>query len=52
MGVDRTIDWFFEAGNILFDGFEDADKLWLNMQQQIISYIESHGGHAGFYDNK
>ncbi|MFD1259027.1 hypothetical protein ACFQ3S_19645 [Mucilaginibacter terrae] len=52
MGVDRISDWMFAAGNFLHNGFKDADGLWSNMQQQMINYVNTHGGQADFYDNK
>ncbi|MFD1259026.1 hypothetical protein ACFQ3S_19640 [Mucilaginibacter terrae] len=52
MGVDRASDWMFHYGNEALGGFKAADKLWSNMQEQMINYINSHGGQAGFYDNK
>jgi hypothetical protein len=52
MRVDNAYDWMFHYGNGVVGEFEEADKLWSNMQQQMINYINSHGGQAGFYDNK
>jgi hypothetical protein len=55
MGVDRVTDWVFASGDILLQeltglsGFIKADLLWHNVQKNMISFIEGHGGHAGFY---
>jgi hypothetical protein len=52
MGVDRTNDWMYGTMNSFDTGFYLADALWTSMQQQMINYINSHGGQAGFYSNK
>lgn len=36
MGVDRTSDIIFNAGNTIFNGFGKADALWSNMQKNIV----------------
>ncbi|MEO9144145.1 MAG: hypothetical protein ABI237_01185 [Ginsengibacter sp.] len=52
MGVDRTWDWLFTAGNKVLNGFKQADSLWSSMQQKMISFIKKNGGDATFYSQK
>jgi hypothetical protein len=52
MGVDRLSDWQFALGGSIIDAFGAADKLWSAMQINMINYINSHGGNAGFYNKK
>jgi hypothetical protein len=50
MGVDRTSDWKFALLNVRSTGFDMSDKLWQNVQQNMISYINSlPGGNAVYY---
>ncbi|MEO6630354.1 MAG: hypothetical protein ABIN13_01490, partial [Mucilaginibacter sp.] len=55
MGVDRISDWQFAFANSFGSGpgaiFNGADALWTAMQNNMINYINSHGGHAQFYPN-
>jgi len=50
MGVDRTSDWMYSvlnwADNTVFDG---ADKLWSNIQKNMIQFINANGGSASYY---
>jgi hypothetical protein len=54
MGVDRTSDWMFGFVNWIGNGavFSGADALWTQMQTNMINYINSQGGHAGYYPSK
>lgn len=56
MGVDRTSDWMFATVNGVIPGysiiFNGADKLWKDMQDHMIKYINAHGGQAGFYNKR
>lgn len=58
MGVDRITDWVMIAGNWLMEwithesGFDKADELWTNIQENMINFINSHGGQATFYTRK
>lgn len=49
MGVDRTWDLISAVGNELFGGFQKADLLWSNVQQNMIDYVNQNGGHATHY---
>lgn len=46
MGVDRTSDLTFSAGNWLLHGFDKADALWSNVQKNMAAYITKLGGQA------
>jgi hypothetical protein len=52
MGVDRTWDWSTSVGNRLIDGFKDADRLWNNVQENFIKFINTNGGSANTYTPK
>lgn len=52
MAVDRTWDWPSAVTNDLFGGFERADQLWSNMQENLINYVNQNGGSAGYYAEK
>lgn len=55
MGVDRITDWQFSFGDWINQrlgnpsGFEEADLLWKNVQQNMINFIFANGGQAQFY---
>ncbi|MBL0145384.1 MAG: hypothetical protein IPP48_06130 [Chitinophagaceae bacterium] len=50
MAVDRTWDIWNTLGEVTFNGFEQADALWLNVQENVKNYINSQpGGNAQFY---
>lgn len=57
MGVDRISDRAFSFGNWLQEhvvkktGFDDADRLWSNMQQGMVQFIQNNNGSASFYSN-
>ena len=46
MGVDRTSDWVFGNLNTFDWGFNAADRLWSNVQQKMVQYINNNGGQA------
>lgn len=53
MGVDRTWDLWNTLGEFAFNGFQQADNLWLNVQQNVSNYINSTpGGNAAFYSKR
>jgi hypothetical protein len=58
MGVDRITDWMMALGNSAADeltgesGFDKADALWTNIQENMINFINGNGGQASFYSNK
>ncbi|WP_207422820.1 hypothetical protein [Desertivirga brevis] len=49
MGVDRTWDWQFALGNMGHAGFDAADNLWRNVQENMIKFINNSGGQASYY---
>jgi hypothetical protein len=49
LGVDRATNLFDAIGSE-FGGFESADALWTNMQENFISFV-NQTGHAEFYTN-
>jgi hypothetical protein len=52
MGVDRTWDGWFKMLNLNNYGFEQADKLWLNIQENLIKFINAMGGVASTFSQK
>ncbi len=52
MGVDRTWDGWFKLLNIRNFGFIQADKLWNNIQDNLVSFINTQGGVASSYSPK
>jgi hypothetical protein len=46
--VDRTHDYIFEYGNRPLRGFENADKLWSNIQLNFANFINKGFGVAEF----
>jgi hypothetical protein len=52
MAVDRTWDWSSGLGNGATNGFEDADRLWRNIQQNFVEFVTRHGGTAGTFQPK
>jgi hypothetical protein len=52
MGVDRTWDVWFRFLNFRNLGFIQADKLWSNIQDNLVSFINSNGGVASVYNPK
>jgi hypothetical protein len=51
MGIDRVYDVPTAIGDFFLNGFEQADQLWTNMQQNMINHIIATGGQATFYTN-
>jgi hypothetical protein len=50
MGVDRIWDWVTQVAQPGPNyGFDKADKLWTNVQQNLQNYINSNGGSANLY---
>jgi hypothetical protein len=52
MAVDRVWDRIFEFGdaiNPFINGFQLADNLWKNIQNNLIAYINLHGGAANSF---
>ncbi|MBN9297054.1 MAG: hypothetical protein J0I41_08580 [Filimonas sp.] len=52
MGVDRTYDQMASAMNFYDIGFKIADITWRSIQNNMIAYINSHGGSASYYSTK
>jgi hypothetical protein len=58
MGVDRISKNAFVFGSFIQDallgnsGFDDADQLWTSMQENMINYINIHGGTAINYTRR
>jgi len=54
MGVDRISDWSFVLGDwVTFKSvFPGADSLWSSMQDNMINFINTHGGHAELYHQR
>ena len=54
MGVDRTSDWMFAIINSFFttNVFNGSDALWSKVQTNMINFINSQGGQAGFYPSQ
>jgi len=56
-GVDRITDKLTEIIDDLISwsgfqsGFEDGDDLWRSLQDNMIAFINSHGGQAATYSN-
>jgi hypothetical protein len=50
MGVDRVWDWITQVLQPSPNyGFNKADELWTNVQQNLKNYINSNGGSANLY---
>ncbi|MCX6263275.1 MAG: hypothetical protein NTZ47_01865 [Bacteroidetes bacterium] len=45
-GVDRIWDWWFIFGNLFYDGFAEADKLWIDIQKNVKFFINKGFGEA------
>lgn len=58
MGVDRVWDWWTQAGSDAMDfftgnsGFDMADELWTDVQQNMINFVNANGGQAFYYSRK
>ncbi len=58
MGVDRIWDWWTQAGSNAVgrltgnDGFDRADELWTDVQQNVINFVNANGGSAVYYSKK
>jgi hypothetical protein len=58
MAVDRIWDWWTQAGSDAIgaltgnDGFDRADELWTDVQQNMINFINTNGGSATYYSRK
>jgi len=58
MGVDRITNSLYQVMDEVIsyttgsDGFDKADELWTDIQENMINFINSRGGQASFYTRK
>jgi hypothetical protein len=58
MGTDRITNYLYETidkgiKNVTGrSGFDEADELWTNIQENMINFINTRGGQANFYASK
>jgi hypothetical protein len=50
MGVDRTWDLLTAVGNSALGGFDIADQLWFNIQQNLKNFVQNSGGSASLFN--